>query len=107
MLSEPNRCPVGEYELWKRIFTRDRYGAQHLRRFQGDLSLDGSDHSLTVIRLLNCLARWTQGDASKIRSMMLLLPLVNAKWFARRGAGDWLDYQIADAVDYVGGRHGR
>jgi hypothetical protein len=106
-LSEPNRYPVNEHELWERIFTHDRYGAQHLRRFHGDLSLDGGDHSLTVIRRLNCLARWTFCDALRMRNLMLLSPLTNAKWFEKRGAGDWLDYQIADAITHVGGRRGR
>lgn len=36
------------------------------RQVQGDTSLDRGDHSLTVIRLLNCLARWTGGDAGGI-----------------------------------------
>lgn len=86
--------------LWERIFEHDRFGSQHRRRFQGDTSLDGGDHSLTVIRLLNCLARWTGGDASKIRVMMLLSPLVNGKWSSKRGKTDWLDHQIADAIAY-------
>ena len=48
----------------------------------------------TVIRLLNCLARWTQCDPTRMRRMMLLSPLANDKWFEKRGGGDWLDYQI-------------
>ena len=101
MLSQPNRYPVGEHELWERIFMHDKYGAYHLRRFQGNVSLDGGDHSLTVIRLLNCLARWTHGDAVRMRAMILMSSLANAKWFEKRGGGDWLDYQIADAIAYV------
>ncbi len=55
---EPATSP--EYDvLWERIFTHDRFGEQHRQRFLGDTSLDGGDHSLTVIRLLNTLARWT------------------------------------------------
>ncbi|MCC6170366.1 MAG: hypothetical protein IT329_24325 [Caldilineaceae bacterium] len=69
--------PTGDLDLWQRIFEHDRLGGQHLRRFQGDTSLDRGDHSLTVIRLLNCLARWTGGDPVKMRSMMLLSPLAN------------------------------
>jgi len=34
MLSQPNRYPVDEAELWERIFAHDRYGVQHLRRFK-------------------------------------------------------------------------
>jgi putative DNA primase/helicase len=98
---------VGTMELWERIFAHDKYGHQHLQRFQGDTALDRGDHSFTVIRLLNCLARWTQGDAAKMRSMMLLSPLANEKWFEKRGGGDWLDYQIADAIAYVRGRKGK
>lgn len=88
-------------DLWEHIFAYDRCGDQHRRRFLGDMSLDGGDHSLTVIRLLNCLARWTQGDPAWMRALMLLSPLANEKWLSRRGAGDWLDYQIADALHFT------
>ena len=77
---------------------------EHERRFQGDLSLDRNDHSLAVIRLLNCLARWTDADPIRMRNLMLLSPLANDKWFSRRGQGDWLDHQIADAIRHVRGR---
>ena len=66
--------------------------------------LDRGDHSFTVIRLLNCLARWTQCDPIKIRSMMLLSQLANDKWFEQRGEGGWLAHQIADAIANVSGR---
>jgi putative DNA primase/helicase len=89
--------------LWERIFEHDRFGAQHRRRFAGDMSLDGGDHSLTVIRLLNCLARWTQGDAVKMRAMILMAPLANEKWLSKRGEGNWLDHQIDDAIRYLAG----
>jgi hypothetical protein len=91
-------------ELWERIFAHDKYGHQHLQRFQGDSSLDRGDHSFTVIRLLNCLVRWTQCDPGRMRSMMLLSPLANEKWFEKRGGVDWLDYQIADAIAYMSGQ---
>lgn len=92
---------VADMQLWERIFEHDRYGPQHLQRFQGDTSPDGNDHSLTVLRLLNTLARWTGGDAAKMRTMMLLSPLANDKWFSKRGKMDWLDYQIDNAISYV------
>ena len=88
-------------DLWQCIFAHDRFGEQHLRRYGGDTSLDGGDHSLTVIRLLNCLARWTQCDAARMRTMMLMSPLANEKWLQRRGQVDWLDYQIEDAIRYI------
>ena len=89
--------------LWVRIFAHDKYGADHARRFQGDLSLDRHDHSFAVIRLLNCLVRWTDGDAARMRALMLLSPLANEKWLSKRGQGDWLDYQITNAIRYVRG----
>lgn len=95
---------LSDMQLWERIFAHDRYGAQHLKRFQGDTSPDGNDHSLTVLRLLNTLARWTDGDPVKMRTMMLLSPLANEKWFSKRGKQDWLDYQIANAIAYTRGR---
>ena len=89
-------------ELWERIFQHDQYGEAHRQRFLGNTSVDQGDHSLAVIRLLNCLARWTDGDSSQMRAMMLLSPLANEKWFSKRGKGDWLDYQIRDAITFVG-----
>lgn len=87
--------------LWECIFEHDRFGTQHRRRFHGDTSLDGGDHSLTVIRLLNCLARWTGGDACKMRAMMLLSSLANEKWFSMRSDKDWLEHQIMDSLAYA------
>jgi primase-polymerase (primpol)-like protein len=90
-----------DMQLWERIFRYDKYGAEHRMRFGGSTALDHEDHSLTVIRLLNALARWTGGDTSRMRAMMLMSPLANEKWLSKRGAGDWLDYQIANAIEYV------
>jgi putative DNA primase/helicase len=101
---ETPHYPASDQELWQCIFTHDKYGDQHWRRFNGDVSLDRGDHSFTVIRLLNCLARWTKCDAARMRTLILMSPLANEKWFERRGAGDWLAYQIADAIAYVQGR---
>jgi primase-polymerase (primpol)-like protein len=89
-------------QLWERIFRYDKYGAQHQQRFNGSTALDREDHSLSVVRLLNALARWTDGDAARMRQMMLMSPLANEKWFSKRGATDWLDYQIADAIIHTG-----
>jgi primase-polymerase (primpol)-like protein len=99
--AKPVAYPASDMELWERIFAHDKYGRDHLRRFQGDSSLDRNDHSFTIIRLLNCLARWTQCDPSRMRTMILMSPLANDKWLEKRGAGNWLDYQIADALVYV------
>jgi putative DNA primase/helicase len=91
-------------QLWEQIFRYDKLGAAHLRRFQGDLSLDHGDHSLAVIRLLNALARWSGGDAARMRSMMLMSPLANEKWLSKRGTGDYLDYQVENAIKFVLGK---
>lgn len=88
-------------QLWEKIFTYDKFGQQHQRRFSGDISLDHGDHSLAVIRLLNTLARWTNGDPLRMRAMMLQSPLATDKWFSRRGECDYLDYQIYNAINYV------
>lgn len=95
------RHDVAPNELWERIFTHDRFGAQHRQRFLGDTSLDGGDHSPTVIRLLNTLARWTDGDAAQMRALMERSPLANDKWWSRRGDRDWLQCQIEDAVTFL------
>lgn len=103
--AQSNSEQLDDQALWARIFAHDRFGLQHFRRYQGNLSHDlvgnRPDHSLAVIRLLNALARWTGCDPVRMRRMMLVAPLANAKWFERRGEGDWLDYQIAAAIAYV------
>jgi len=101
--SHERQFSVDDRVLWERIFRHDRFGAQHQQRFQGDTALDGGDHSLTVIRLLNCLARWTHGDAQQMRRMILMSPLANDKWISKRGNHDWLDLEIADAIAFVAG----
>lgn len=60
--------------------------------------------SFTGIRLLNCLAHWTHCDVAGMRTMMLLSPFANPKWFECRDGGDWLEHQIADAIAYIGGK---
>jgi len=94
---------LDDMALWQHIFEHDHFGADHRRRFAGDTSLDGGDHSLTVIRLLNCLARWTGSNATKMRTMMLMSPFANEKWASRRGKSDWLDHQIENAIQYLPG----
>ncbi len=75
--SGAQRSSAEHDDLWEHIFAHDRFLEQHRRRFLGDTSLDGGDHSLTVIRLLNTLARWTLGDAAKMRATISLLPTTN------------------------------
>ena len=99
--AQPYAIDLDHAELWERIFTHDRFGEQHRRRFLGDASLDGGNHSLTVIRLLNCLARWTVGDAATMRAMMTMSPLANDKRWSKRGNRDWLGYTIEDAVIFT------
>jgi primase-polymerase (primpol)-like protein len=91
-------------QLWEQIFRFDQYGTQHQRRFHGDISLDHEDASLTMLRLLNALARWTNGDPVRMRQAILTSSLVNDKWFTKRGNVDYLDYQIANAINYVQGK---
>ena len=98
---EADVAAMSGVDLWERIFQYDRFGHQHRQRFGGDTSLDGNDHSLSVIRLVNCLARWTGGDAARMRALMLMSPLANEKWYTKRGQRDWLDLQIADAIAFV------
>lgn len=104
VLTKPEYPDIHDTELWERIFTHDKYGSQHRQRYHGDTALEGGDHSFTVIRLLNCLACWTNGNAAKMRRMILMAPLANEKWLSKRNTIDWLDYQIADAIAYVQGR---
>jgi len=101
---ETDVAAMSDVDLWERIFQYDRFGHQHRQRFAGDTALDGNDHSLSVIRLVNCLARWTRGDAARMRALMLMSPLANAKCYTKRGSVDWLDLQIADAIAFVSSR---
>lgn len=89
--------------LWQRIFAHDKWGDKHYERFMGNTSFDEGDHSFTVIRLLNALAYYTKCNPALMRAAMLASPLANDKFFAKRPAGDWLDYQIRDAIAYTQG----
>lgn len=97
---------TSNWQLWERIFAFDHYGSDHKSRFYGDTALDRNDHSFTVVRLLNCLARWTRCDPTRMRDMILMSPLRNDKWFEARSGEDWLDHQIADAIAFTSGRKG-
>jgi hypothetical protein len=37
-----------------------------------------------------------------MRALLLLSPLCNPKWSEKRGEQDWLAYQIADAIAFIG-----
>lgn len=89
---------------WERIFKLDKQGPAHDARFHGDLAGDAGDHSLAVIRLLNCLARWTQGDGPRMDRMIRMAHLDQSKFDAKRGAQTWLQGQILDAISYVRGK---
>lgn len=92
--------------LWERMFHFNRL-AKPL--FDGDTSVvrgnpNESPNSRAVILLLNALAKWTGGDAGRMRNMMAQTRLDKTKWGERRGGSDWLDYQIDNAIKYMGGR---
>jgi putative DNA primase/helicase len=104
-LSESVPVDTAQLEaLWQHIFATDKWGQQHYERFMGNTAYDGGDHSLSVIRLLNTLAHYTQCNPTLMRAMMLTSSLANDKWFTKRPAGDWLDHVIVDAITYMQGK---
>lgn len=90
--------------LWERIFRLDKLGPTHQARFNGDLSADKGDHSLAVICLLNCLAKWTSGDAMRMERMIRQTRLDQSKFDDNRRDWPWLTGRIMDAINYTKGR---
>jgi putative DNA primase/helicase len=96
----PQETTVDDHELWERLF-RSKHGDFVQALYRGDLSVVSNDHSRGVIMLANLLAVFTDGDEARMKQMFLQTGLVNDKWFEKRGAVTWIEYQIRDAVVYV------
>lgn len=103
LLCERQPIPQDDAGLWERIFKLDGFGSAHESRFNGDLSSDNGDHSLAVIRLLNCLARWTNGDQMRMERMIRQTHLTY-KFDDNRHGWPWIQGRILDAINYTKGR---
>lgn len=97
------RCEptADDAELLQQIFAHNRLAAQ---LYDGDLSAAHGDYSRAVILLANSLALWTKGDAARMRRMMESSGLKSDKFEKRVGRGSWLEHQIADAINFMGGQ---
>lgn len=96
-----------DVELWQRIFAvnhlaRDIYSGNLINIRKGPDGLP--DESRAVILLLNSLALWTKGDASRMRAMMYQTSLDKTKWAENRKGWTWLDGRINDAINFMGAR---
>lgn len=94
---EARELPADDDALWKLIFDKDKTDRAE-KLFNGDLSAAGDNHSKAEILLANTLALWCQCDEVRMRRMMLQSGIKRDKWEKPKGNGDWLDYQIADAI---------
>ena len=90
-------------EIWQRLL-HGRNSAFFAALYQGDTSVCHHDHSRAVIMLANQLAYMTNGDAVRMRHLLYQTGLVCEKWAEKRGQQTWIDYQIQDAISYVGGK---
>ncbi|MFN8486429.1 MAG: hypothetical protein U0350_02485 [Caldilineaceae bacterium] len=93
--------PADDAELWKRIRAVNHLADQ---LYKGDLSgvykRNGqTDRSRAVILLLNPLAKWTKGDAARMRRMMYQTALDKSRWETRSSQGDWLDLAIHSVLN--------
>lgn len=100
-------APSDDQSLWQRIFAvndlaRDIYSGNLTSIRTGPDGLP--DESRAVILLLNSLALWTKGDASRMRAMMYQTSLDKSKWGEKRKGQDWLTGRINDAINYMAGR---
>lgn len=107
-VEKPTRIPIqpiplSDLDIWQQLFDSDR-GDLYASLCYGDLSVCGDDHSLGVILLANQLARMTDFDAGRIKSLLYGTKLVRDKWEEKRGATTWIDHQIQDAIAYMSGR---
>jgi len=90
--------------LWDYIF---RVNPLARPIFNGDLSnirtrKDGTpDDSHAVILLLNSLAYWTKGDASRMDRMIRQTYLDKSKWNENRRGWTWLYGRIQDAINFT------
>lgn len=96
---KPQEVTADDTELWNRLF-RSKNGPFVQALYRGDLSVVGNDHSRGVIMLANLLAVFTNGDEARMKQMLLQTGLVNDKWFEKRGAMTWIEFQIRDAIEY-------
>lgn len=96
----PPAAPADDMELWDRLFCA-KEGGFFRSLFAGDTSVCYNDHSRAVIMLANQLAIMTDGDATRMKRLLLQTDLVDDKWFTKRGAETWIDYQIRDAIRYT------
>lgn len=88
--------------LWEALFEGGA-GRQLQTLYEGRLDPCRGDHSLAVIQLGNALARVTNGNRAQMRRMLYQTKLVRPKWQEARGEVTWIDYQIADCIQYVQG----
>ena len=101
-LSQGATASQDDQELWQRIFAVNSL-AKDL--YNGNMTVvNGQDPSRAVILLLNSLAKWTKGDAARMRQMMEQTSLDKSKWKEKRKGQDWLTGRIQDAINYMGGR---
>jgi putative DNA primase/helicase len=90
--------------LWSYIFRVNRL-AEPI--YNGNLSnvrtrKDGTpDDSHAVILLLNSLALWTKGDASRMERMIRQTYLDKSKWNENRRGWTWLYGRIQDAINFT------
>ena len=92
--------PADDMGIWERLF-RAKEGGFFRSLYAGDTSVCYNDHSRAVIMLANQLAIMTDGDAAQMKRLLLQTGLVDDKWFTKRGAETWIDYQIRDAIRYT------
>lgn len=93
-------APDDDLALWERLFNA-RQGDFFRSLYAGDTSVCYHDHSRAVIMLANQLAMMTDGDAARMKRLLLQTGLVDDKWFKKRGTETWIDYQIRDAIRYT------
>ena len=75
-------------------------GEEFRRRHEGVLVLGNTSDD--DFGYLSTLRFWTQADPARMRRVALASARVRDKWFSKRGAVDWLDYNIARINDQGG-----
>lgn len=96
----PPEATADDKFLWERLFNA-RHGDFFRSLYAGDTSVCYNDHSRAVIMLANQLAIMTDGDAARMKRLLLQTGLVDDKWLTKRGTETWIDYQIRDAIRYT------
>jgi putative DNA primase/helicase len=100
---------ASDEEVLQRMYNDPKLGSLYFEIYHGDISnVLGGDESRADTLLFNGLAFFSYGDVDQVKRLLLNSPRAQqrgTKWFRKiRGQESYLDYQIADSIQYTQGK---